>query len=213
MIPLRQRVKLRGIEKHVFGVVMSKKYRYALLVTSIVVLVCGVVGFTLIRKDEVAQIKNEPVVSLWDYYGIRKKPPESLLWALWPDGFVILRSKSGELMSANINAAAVEEFRRNIQQAPLLKDETEDKSMTSYSDGLWKIIIVKHSKGQSYITRPAVTSTNPDFVAFVAKWKDFEKIINSIELSNLRPYDGSRPYAIPASLKNNRPGSYCHIRF
>lgn len=192
---------------------MSKKYRYALLVTSIVVLVCGVVGFTLIRKDEVAQIKNEPVVSLWDYYGIRKKPPESLLWALWPDGFVILRSKSGELMSANINAAAVEEFRRNIQQAPLLKDETEDKSMTSYSDGLWKIIIVKHSKGQSYITRPAVTSTNPDFVAFVAKWKDFEKIINSIELSNLRPYDGSRPYAIPASLKNNRPGSYCHIRF
>lgn len=182
---------------------MSKKYRYALLVTSIVVLVCGVVGFTLIRKDEVAQIKNEPVVSLWDYYGIRKKPPESLLWALWPDGFVILRSKSGELMSANINAAAVEEFRRNIRQAPLLKDETEDKSLTSYSDGLWKIIIVKHSKGQSYITRPVVTSTNPDFVAFVAKWKDFEKIINSIELSNLRPYDGSRPYAIPASLKNS----------
>ena len=192
---------------------MSKKYRYALLVTSIVVLVCGVVGFTLIRKDEAARIKNEPFVSLWDYYGVGKKPPESLFWALWPDGFVVLRSKSGELMSANINAAALEEFRRNIQQAPLLKDETEDKSLTSYSDGLWKIIIVKHSKGQSYITRPVRNSTNCDFVAFVAKWKDFEKIINSIELSNLRPYDGSRPYTIPAPLKNNRPGSYCHIRF
>lgn len=179
--------------------VITRNHCHALLssisfVMGLIVLTCSCCVSD--REAENTYAPNEPIVSLWDYNEpCFEAQPESLLWAVWPDGFVVVRSKSGELMSTFIDAQIVKDLKRKIKRVPLLNEESRLNCM--YGGGLTKILIVKHPEGTIRIERPIVDSTSPSFLAFVVKWEEFENIINNIKLSNLQKYDNSRPYAFP----------------
>lgn len=160
----------------------------AFSVIGIVVLACSCSYIGHKEKD------NEPIVSLWESCGGIASTPDYLLWALWSDGFVVV-SKSGKLMSTTIDSESLKELKRKIEKSPLLNDKRKDVFMGK--DGRFKTLIVQHSKGQRYIERPMLTSTSPEFSDFIFKWKEFEKIINGVKLSNLKSYDRSRPCTLP----------------